>query len=66
MRMRTCSVQTGVEVPERLLEGVIESGEPVNVRVGVLEGYFPVADLEGAGQSMRLYIRISGNKIPIC
>ena len=28
--MRTL-VPTGVEVPERLLEGVIESGEPVNV-----------------------------------
>jgi len=33
--MRTC---TGVEVPERLLEGVTESGEFVNVRVGVMEG----------------------------
>ena len=36
--MLTCSVKTGVEMPEGLLEGVIDSGEPVDVRVGVLEG----------------------------
>ena len=36
--MLTCSVLTGVGMPERLLEGVIDSGEPVDVRVGVLEG----------------------------
>ena len=35
--MLTCSVPTGEDMPERLLEGVIDSGEPVDVRVGVLE-----------------------------
>jgi hypothetical protein len=29
--MRTCWVSTGVEMPDRLLEGVIENGEPVDV-----------------------------------
>jgi len=36
--MQTCWVPTGVEMPERLLVGVIEHEEPVDVRVGVLEG----------------------------
>jgi hypothetical protein len=35
--MRTW-VLTGVEIPERLLEGAMENGEPVDVRAGVLEG----------------------------
>lgn len=79
--MRTCSVSAGVGMPERLLAGVIDSGEALNMRVGVLEG---VPDLLGtrvrgsisgkvrsSGRGSRggpLYEtrqRISGNKILI-
>ncbi len=47
--MRTCWVPTGLGLPVRLLEGVIENGEPVDVRVGVLEGVPALLGTRGRG-----------------
>ena len=53
--MLTCSVPTGVEMPERLLEGVIDCGEPVDVRVGVLEGVPDLLGTRGRGSISRYW-----------
>lgn len=53
--MLTCSVPTGLEMPERLLEGVIDSGEPVDVRVGVLEGVPDLLGTRGRGSISRYW-----------
>jgi hypothetical protein len=42
-------VPTGVEMSDRLLEGVIYNGEPVDVRVGVLEGVPTLLGTRGRG-----------------
>ena len=53
--MLTCLVPTGEDMPERLLEGVIDSGEPVDVRVGVLEGVPDLLGTRGRGSISRYW-----------